>query len=250
MLSLGYLTPIVLWVSTMRFLVGAVAGVVATIGAASAGTIYEYTNTNIHQRADAGTIESLSFAYDTDERLSFQARLSSTISNVAWFVLSPGPMPRTTDDELAILYLDYAGGDVYAYRYNGDMNSWNNGRNSFRDPSRFITAYNDILSVDTTGGELNVSFDDLDVSALAPGAFGTQWTGVSFSDMIGVWAHFTAADIFCVGNGMISEFRPTIQSWYDTENQPTGVPEPAGLAALGMLGMIGIAVARRRRASA
>lgn len=222
----------------------------ALFGAAQAGTVYSYKVGDTRQANGVGQIEYLSVAYDIDEnKLSLYSRLgpTTTLANGGWFVLSPGSMPRTTDGELAIFYLDFAGGDVYAYRYNGAQGTDGFGSNSFTDSSRYIATFNDVLNVWGDQNGLNIGFDALDVSSLAPGTFGTDWTGASFTDEFGAWVHFTALDAFATEDGQISEFSPTVQSWYDVEGRDTAVPEPFGLALIGLGGVAGAVVVRLRK---
>lgn len=230
----------------MKTLLTTILGGAALLAsAAQAGTIYSYDGPARIQNTSAGTISDIQFQYDTDEEFSFSATLDNNSSNGGWFVVSGGSNPKGTDTELAIFYLDYAGGDVYAYRYNGA-----NSAASFSDPDRFITSYEDVLSVETSGSSTTVSFNELDVSSFGAGTFGADWTGAAFGEQIGIWAHFTALDSFAVVDGKISEFVVGTQSWYDSNYESVDVPEPVGLAALGMLGVVGFAAYRRRKAAA
>ncbi len=231
----------------------AIIGTLMISGAAQARSVYSYHVENATQRSDAGQIEKLGFTYSSDERLSFDVELGLGLGSVAdggWFVLSPGNMPRTIDNELAILYFDFNGGDVWAYRYNAIPGPTGQTRDTYLDTDRFITRYDDVLNVNMMADGISASFNELDVSALAPGTFGPDWTGVSFGEQIGIWAHFAVLDAFSVdAHGLISEFTPGLESWYDVEHRPTVVSEPVGMAALGMAGVAGIALYRRRQQS-
>ncbi|MEM9420919.1 MAG: PEP-CTERM sorting domain-containing protein [Pseudomonadota bacterium] len=231
---------------TLATLLGCVGLLVA---GAEARTVYTYEGPSHIQNNRVGNLTSLFYQYDTDENLSFSATLEqrrwSRVADGGWFVISPGNNPKARNDELAIMYMDFTGGDVYAYRYFGG--SAVQGPASYKDPNLFIASYEDVLNVTDDGSVLTVGFDNLDVSALAPGTFSADWTGVSFGEKIGIWAHFAEMDSFAAVNGRITEFYTGVQSWYDVVNKHATVPEPAGLAALGLLGVLGAGVYRRRR---
>lgn len=256
----------------MKRLIGGIVTAIAVIlGSAQAGTTYRYEAANINQQQDYGQIEFLSIQYDeTSQRLDFGVTLgpsnTGTSPNGGWFVLSPGPNPKNSNSELAILYLDFnpasgsSTGNLYAYRYNGVAGQNTSRENSWRDRDAFITSYENGLNVNSTdiAGrpenriELSAS---LDVSSFAPGTFGPDWTGVSFEDKIGTWIHFMALDQFWVdGTGRITEFdklTPQLQTWYDITNDHTtkvNVSEPAGFALAGLLMVAGLVSWRRRRA--
>ena len=230
----------------MKKLIASVAGLAVLVaGAAEARAIYTYEMDPATPRVgNAGTITALSAQYDSLDQLGFSATLALTaakpVADGGWFVFSPGGLPTSSDGELAIFYMDFAGGDLYAYRYNGlsDSASW-------KDPSRYIATYEDVLSVSEEGGYLTVSFADLDVSGVQS-AVGGEWTGASFAEAFGGWIHFTALDEFAAENGVITAFDTSWQSYLDVADRPTAVPEPAGLAALGLMGVLGAAAWRRR----
>ncbi|ADM08355.1 hypothetical protein PB2503_01382 [Parvularcula bermudensis HTCC2503] len=241
----------------MRVLVSAIASAAILSPAAYASVVYNYTVEDTSQKTDVGAIEYVSISYDTSDRLSFEASLGPTpsrndVPEFGWFVVSPGPMPSAVDDQLAIFYMDFAGRDLYAYRYEGKNGQVDSGSGSYFDRDNYITTYKNVLDVDYDGlfsqrRGVTVSFNDLDVSALAPGVFGSEWTGVSFEDEIGVWLHFSSLDVFRTDGDLIEAFRPDAQSWFDTENQTTThVSEPLGLALTGF-GLAGGAIAWRRR---
>ena len=229
-----------------RLVCSALAIAALGFGSAQARTIYTYDmDPNAPRSGGAGTIQSLSAQFDTLDHLSFSATLGirsgQPAANGGWFVLSPGTMPRRSENELAIFYMDFAGGDLYAYRYNGLNNSA-----SWRDTDRYITTYEDVLSVERTGDSVSVTLDDLAIGDVQ-NAVGGDWTGAAFGEAFGGWIHFTALDEFSVENGLITAFDAGRQSWLDIANRPTTVPEPAGLAALGLFGVLGAAAWRRRR---
>ena len=229
-------------------IIAACAAPALLLGAAEARTIYTYDMSPDTPRVgNAGTITSLSAQYDTLDQLGFSATIAlrddRPTVNGGWFVLSPGGMPQATSEELAIFYMDFEGGDLYAYQYNGASSE-----ESWMDPSRYITTYDDVLSVENTGSELTVGFGDLFVGAVQTAICNGIWTGASFAEMFGGWIHFTALDEFATDNGVITAFDTGWQSFLDVDHRPTQVPEPAGLALLGMFGALGAAAYRRRKA--
>ena len=226
------------------------SGVALALGAMSsahAGAIYSYHNPAPTSVNTAGVIDSLSFVYDTDERLSFGSSISANnglLPDAGWFVLSPGPQPRGNATELAIFYMDFTSRDVYAYAYNGI-----NGFTSYENSAAHIATYTDVLSFsDQSAGGFNISFNGLDISAVQ-NFMGGDWTGAAFGDQIGVWSHFTVLDNFSAAGGIITDFDAGLQSFFDTiDPGTTQVPEPAGLAFFGLLGIVGSIALRRRKA--
>jgi hypothetical protein len=237
--------------SAIKRVLAAAAVGAAAFGAAGATTIYEYSVTDpLRQGSNAGRITEFSASWNTDQFLglsaSIELRDDRPTVNGGWFVLSPGGMPTNTTEELAIFYMDFAGGDLFAYQYNGASSE-----ESWIDPSRYIATYDDVLSVENDGSTLSVSFSDLFVGAVQSAVDNPIWTGAAFGELFGAWVHFTALDEFATCGGFITAFDTGWQSFYDVENRPTtvSVPEPSGLAALSILGVLG-AYAYRRRAGA
>jgi MYXO-CTERM domain-containing protein len=235
----------------MKFqLAGIAAASLFAMGSAFAGPIYTYSVSNPGQQSAAGTIDYLAVIYDEErEHLDFTLELtrSTTLADAGWFVLSPGPDPKNSATELAIFYLDFAGGDIYTYRYNGIPGQRSTGSASYLDHSAFIGSYQDVLSVDTTADGLAVSFNDLDISSIAPGTFGPDWTGATFGEMFGGWFHFAALDAFAITDGKITTFSPSLQTWLDVADQQTEVPEPVGLGLAALAGVGALVLYRQRR---
>ena len=228
-------------------LIAAACAPALLLGAAEARTIYTYDLApGTPSGSNAGAITSLTAQYDTLDQLAFSATIAlrddRPTVNGGWFVLSPGGMPTATSEELAIFYMDFDGGDLYAYQYNGASSE-----ESWTDPSRYITTYDDVLSVENDGDMLTVGFRDLFVGAVQTAIGNGMWTGASFGEMFGGWIHFTALDEFASENGVITAFDTGWQSFLDVDHRATQVPEPAGLALLGMMGALGAAAYRRRK---
>ncbi|MEM8784723.1 MAG: PEP-CTERM sorting domain-containing protein, partial [Pseudomonadota bacterium] len=118
----------------------------------------------------------------------------------------------------------------------------------------FLTASDlaDPSVVSTTGDSSSaISFDALDMSAVQSFYTDPDWTGVAFGEDIGIWFHpsFTAGSIIGDAGG-IEAYEIVSQSWYDTANRTTDVPEPAPLALIAFASAGLIALRRRQRKAA
>lgn len=239
-----------------RLLSTLIASAAFFIGMAQAGHVYNYTTGNTKQGDGVGQIEFLSVTYEDEGKLSFRTRLgeTDTMATGGWMVLTPGDEPGNSTRQAAILYMDFEGGDIYAYRYDGRDGSRSEGRDSFERRRFFITSYEDVLNVTNDAGKKRVEFSELDVSAFGPGTFGRKWTGASFGEYIGAWIHFTAFEKFeLTKGGKIKEMIPGLQSWLDFSyrraTKISEVSEPLGFAVLGLFAAGGIVMTRRRRAA-
>ena len=232
----------------MKKLFAAVAAVGAlSMGAAKADTVYNYTMVaGTPTGANAGQISALSASYSNAGELGFSATIDlrddRPAVNGGWFVFSPGGMPMN-NDEVAIFYMDFDGGDLFAYKYDTHL-----AETSWTDTSNYITTYDDVLSVENDGTAVSFSFADLFVGAVQTATFAATWTGAAFGETFGGWIHFSALDEFATDNGVITAFDTGWQSYLDVENRPTDVPEPAGLALLGLAGVFGARALKARRA--
>lgn len=233
-----------------RILSTLAVAVMACFASAHAGEVYNYTLTpSGHYGDGVGKVEYLSLSYDTDGKLDFEAHLgaSDTVAEGGWFVLTPGGLPF--GNRYAIMYMDFAGGDVYAYQFDGSL--FGLGKDSWKSRWNYLTTYNDVLT--TTGGTdgLNVSLSLSDLSALS--SYRRGWSGVAFGDYVGAWLHFGVLDAFDVSrSGKLKDFDLGLQSWLDiayrrTGGSPAAVSEPIGLALLGLLAAGGLVTWRRRQ---
>lgn len=211
-------------------------------------TLYDYdSGNNVFLNDNAGRITNIAYQYDDldgGETLSMQLNMidydGADVDDVngGWFVLSAGTSPTISNSELAIMYLDFTTNDIHAYSYNGLNNT-----SSFQDQSAYIQSFEDAIHITRNNGQLFVEIHDLDVAALQDSNNDPAWTGLSFDDEIGIWAHFGDIDIRYAQNGLLSRFSFNTQSYADFGNASTSVSEPIGL---GLLGLIGLAMMRRR----
>ena len=240
----------------------------ASAAAALAGPTYSFTATQnngmLQQGAvsnAAGTILEVGATWRAgSQRLSFNLKTDGTTDGF-WLALSPGPNPKGTPGELALLYFDRgeASGNtsLAVYSYNGV-----NGSNSWNTPGDFI-----VSTEDGSGWDANLSaFDDFDgnrhlsfeidasiIQAHVPNPPGnnSDWTGVSFGPQVGIWMHTVYTDgvrdiSSFDANGRLTSFSFFRNGYWDGEGlQAVVVPLPTaaglGLAGVGLLGL------RRRR---
>ncbi|MEM9122293.1 MAG: PEP-CTERM sorting domain-containing protein [Pseudomonadota bacterium] len=229
---------------------GALAGALAFSGSASA-PLFEYNIAFPGGSEGAGDISSFYTAYDSvNETLSLnftvQPAGTNPLADSFWIATSPGPNPKGQLQELALVYGDTTSGDVWVYEYNGF-----NGNTSFANPGNLLAYFDNALStVNTTSGR-TISFDALDMSAVQSFYTDPDWTGVAFGEDIGIWFHpsFTAGSIIGDAGG-IEAYEIVSQSWYDTANRTTDVPEPAPLALIAFASAGLIALRRRQRKAA
>ncbi|MEM9122294.1 MAG: VPLPA-CTERM sorting domain-containing protein [Pseudomonadota bacterium] len=246
----------------MRRVFGLISGLALAMGAAgpASAITYAYTVDSPSLGNAAGSIETFFTQYDTTSAqysLSISVAANNGVqSDGFWSVTSPGPNPKGIADELAILYADGQSGELWAYEYNGV-----NGFSSFSDPSKLIAYYPGAVSTMDDGALRTFTISGLDASAIQTYSDGSDWTGLGYADLIGVWIH----PVDLEENGIegdengINAFPVLADSFYDTLNQPTeivagrpgdsDVPEPAAIAlvAAGLGGLW--AVRRRRKAS-
>ena len=230
----------------------AVAG--ALMAQPAMAATYSYSVDNPSGSSAQGDITNFSTSYnDASETLSLSFTVDNLIGNAGWLAMSPGPNPKGVTGELALLYFDFAGGDIYAYSYSGENNggSWN-------DPGDYIATFTDVLSTSVVGSLTTLSFSNLAVSAIQshipnPDAELGDWTGISFAEQLGIWFHIVNATVFDTNNGEITAFGTSgYQTWYDTRDRTTtvtvDVAEPSILALFG-IGALAMGAARRRKKS-
>ncbi len=219
----------------------ALALMLAASANASATVIYEYNRGAGTFGGNSGlSYDSVNATYNTaTEEFSFTVDYDGTAADGGWLVISPGPNPKRSDDELGIAYFDATSGGVWIYGYNGlnNNNSW--------QETDFLGYFDGAYS--TVDGIATLAFDATDVQ-------GGLDTGFEFGMEIGIWFH-PSANLTATGDDEgLTSFIARQNGWLDTnfdgncDNPNTGcitaIPEPNSmlLAAMGV-GVMGL---RRR----
>lgn len=242
---------------------GFIAAVAATVlsTAAFGGITYEYATTNpaadgIAVSTAAGTVSSLDTKYTPSTNMfSWNVTFSDGVAKDTdgfWLVVGPGPNPKGSAYEYAIMYFDassLANPNVTIYRYNG-----NNGDDSFTNPGQLLATtktggQTTIQSVSASQGSGARTFSFQVNATTINSLFGPptypDWKGIQFGTTIGIWMHPVAQLTTKYNNsGGLSQFSYYSEGFYDGANTPT-VPVPATAALLAMGGVI---ASRRRRA--
>ncbi len=177
-------------------------------------------------------------------------------------VLSPGPDPKGTQGELAIMYFDASGsGDpnMTCYAYNGlnAASSWYDGsdHSGTQPPDKIKSSlistnwiYDRVKRVEADGTRtLGFSINAMDINShipLYPGPGGVaDWTGMEYGSHIGVWFHSYADLHVGYHDGWISSLSFGHEGYLDGSGFRT-VPEPAAFAGLAIAGF-GLILRRR-----
>lgn len=208
-----------------------------------------------------GEFQSVNGSFNaTTNRFTWDITFNDQITDGYTLAVSPGPNPKGTSGELALIYFDatnLAAPDVTVYAYNGENTqlSWADGSNAagIQSPDKIISSQGlnsgDILNASVTdaGGmrTLSLEMDATNLQSHLPKwPSAADWTGVEFGDLIGVWLHPTASLTTEYGSdGFLNNWFAESEGWLDGSNFHT-VPAPAGSLALGGLGLL---AARRRR---
>ena len=206
-------------------------------------TVFQYTASNPSGNDNAGNVSSIVSTYDNvAEFFNWEYTIDSVggqLSDGFWLAVSPGPNPKGTPGELALMYGDVDAGLVTVYEYSGQ----NNG-NSYLNPGNYIGTFA-LNSVDNGTSSRTISFG-FSVAAINALNLSADWLGIEFGPLIGYWFHPTLQTSFTYNNNEITAFSFHRQGWYDKSNRgTTEVPEPTTMLLLGA-GLLGLA--RRRNA--
>jgi len=242
-------------------------------GSANAELFYQYTRNQPSNQWYSTIVAE--FAPSTN-RFKWEFT-SGTQVNGYWLVVSPGPNPKGHPGELAIIYFDAktltANGSitptVTIYNYNGlnNASSWNDGSPAagVQTPDRIWSSLNasdaaSIMQLSATDNGTSRRFVlELNASAiqnhvpLYPNPDGDDWTGLAFGAKLGTWFHPMSGMTTSYGTNpdaanfnFLTSFGFAQQQPFDTTNLTTQlVPAPGAVALLGLAGLAG---ARRRRA--
>ena len=256
------------------FAAAAIASAIGLASSAQAGNIvqYNFDITSPPGNSNGGVIDTISSSFrPADNHFEWTVRFSNQVSRGYTLALSPGPNPKGTSGELALLYFDATDLNapiVSVYGYNGLNNpsSFNDGSQAggIQTPDRIVSSLVDGSFIteasvvdDGLGGRTMTLI--MDASAVqnyvvinpAPDP-DTDWTGLAYGEEIGIWFHpfrnlstsYHGEDL--PGEGFLSAWSGT-QGWYDTSDQTTTttfVPAPGSAALIALSGLL---VARRKR---
>lgn len=218
----------------------------------------------------AGAFESVAGMYNSsDQTFSWEVVFSDQITNAITLAVSPGPNPKGIPNELAFFYFSDGlnqpeGMTLNVYSYNGkDGNSYRDGDATVGGDQTPDLIHSSEID-DSWIFDMNI-YDDgakrvftftVDASTINwhNPLYGSQddWTGVRFDDSIGIWLHSWAnngSPGAIHAEGVLEDWNYYGHGWLDGNELPaevTIVPLPPA-AGLGLAGLCGVAVARRRR---
>ena len=246
----------------LRCAVGAVA--VAALASSASATIYKVERTSNLGNNAAGVMTRLAAQYnDATGVLHWEVDYSDTLADGFTLAINDGPNPKGHAGELALIYFDASGASpvVSAFAYNGK-----NSSNSFEDgdgnaagnqaPDSIFDASEEAAwalsaSSQALGGggqrfSLSIQTAGLQAhSPLYPDAV-DPWTGIGFAEKIGWWFHsFSGLQTSYDAEGVLTQWDFDDEGWSDKSGISTvEVPAPGSVA---LIGVAGLAVARRRR---
>jgi len=191
----------------------------------------------------SSAIDIMSTSFDsTNQRFTWDTEFSNSAIDGFWLVVNNGDNPKNSNvNELAIMYGDLTRGILSTYIYNGQNNS-----NSIRNPS--ILLQTDSFTTTANGFSLDISTASINNYA----SVDPDYTGVSFSEDLGIWLHFSSNSNFTYNNNNdITDFSFGREGYYDAEDLETlttasvEVSSPSVIALFG-LAFVGLAFMRKK----
>jgi hypothetical protein len=241
------------------------AALVAVAGVANAGSFaWDWNSAPARNHGTAGnnnggTMQDISASYNqSTEVFSWAITYSDQITEGFTLAVNNGPNPKGSRHELALIYFDAdVNGDstvgdvnVTAYEYSGQNNSqsWNNPGvllNQSGDADFILNA----SAQDNSDGTRTfvLEFDASTINAFYDTATHTDWTGIGFDSLIGVWYHsFAGLNTSYDSEGKLTQWSRSSEGWLDFSNRnTTAIPMPLA-GAMGCAGL-GLVIGRRRR---
>jgi hypothetical protein len=215
-----------------------------------------------------GVFETINASYNnTTQRFVWDVVFSNQVTRGYTLAVNTGPNPKGHAGELALIHFDATNlgtPKVTAYAYNGQnaINSWIDGNGAVAGnqtpdliKSASDTSWINTASVTDAAGKrrflLDVNVASINGHTPLYPSGQNDWTGVQFSNMIGLWFHTFTGLYTTYGNqGQLCDWNYNQQGWFDASNiQTIIVPLPAG-AWMGMAGLIGAGVIVRKRRAA
>ena len=189
---------------TATLIAAAFLGLAATTGQASA-TIYQIDYPNVWQ------------AYDNVNDTYSMKFNNTTGADGFWLVVSDGENPKNNVNEYAILYGDLTNNRITAYTYNGQ-----NAANSFANPGEYIATYNNVFDFQAND-MIQFDIDVAKINNFVPdNGLPNEWDGVQLGALGGIWFHQSTGSQFSYdGQGAITEYTFTGQTWLDRANDPS-----------------------------
>jgi hypothetical protein len=254
-------------------LIASIAGLAFSASALGSVQFYQFaatgaeleSNPTIVVNTAGGRLSNLDARFNpTTDRFNWNFTVSDGVAmdtDGYRLVVGPGPNPRISQFEYAIIYFDasnLSNPNVSIYRYNAENNT-----SSFSNPG-------DLLATNRMSGQstiqasasqngaartFNLQVDAATINNLFGPPGQPDWQGIRFGEAqnptnvtnkIGIWFHPVGGLTASYDNAnQLTSFNVGTQGWYDGSNTTVVlVPAPASAA---MLGLAGLFVARRRR---
>ncbi len=206
-------------------------------------TVHSFSQDNPPGSDKAGDIKNVTTSYnETTNELSFSMVISDPtdgkITEGFTLALNDGANPKNEPGEMALFYFDASGNGtpvVTAYGYNGLSSSSSafdgSEASGIQAPDKILTSlaggnpFTNISSTIDANGNHVFSFT-LDATSIVDHVplYGdpADWTGVSFTDALGIWLHpKTDIDTSYDQDGYLTEWHSTANGWYDASYEPT-----------------------------